>query len=406
MLPGRQNRNIKRISKWIIGIAAACILIYLAASNISGILAELSSFASLFMPLIIGAVIALVINVPMRSIEKRLFPKTTRPRLIRFRRPLAIISAEILVFGIFVLVAALVIPELVKAVALLSGNLLSFVDRLAQLESTIDFSKLPFGNYLSQIDIDWNEIRTSIEQLVRSQGMNAFNTALNTAGSVAGGLLNFVIGSVFAIYALFHKEKLQSQAKRLISAWLPSKAARQIFHISSVCGETFRNFIAAQTTEALILGSMCALGMMILRLPYVPMISALVGVTALIPVIGAFIGTIVGAFMMLTVDPIKTVIFVVFLLILQQIEGNLIYPKVVGASIRLPAMWVLAAVTVGGSAGGPFGMLVGVPTASALYTLIREATEHREQKLASEPGSEAPPAPESTADAVKPEGSG
>ena len=172
MLPGRQNRNIKRISKWIIGIAAACILIYLAASNISGILAELSSFAGLFMPLIIGAVIALVINVPMRSIEKRLFPKTTRPRLIRFRRPLAIISAEILVFGIFVLVAALVIPELVKAVALLSGNLLSFVDRLAQLESTIDFSKLPFGNYLSQIDIDWNEIRTSIEQLVRSQGMN------------------------------------------------------------------------------------------------------------------------------------------------------------------------------------------------------------------------------------------
>ena len=130
------------------------------------------------------------------------------------------------------------------------------------------------------------------------------------------------------------------------------------------------------------------------------MISALVGVTALIPVIGAFIGTIVGAFMILTVDPIKTLIFVIFLLILQQVEGNLIYPKVVGASIRLPAMWVLAAVTVGGSAGGPLGMLVGVPTASALYSLIREATEHREQKILSEPGSEAPPAPDDVSPAA------
>ena len=352
------------------------------------------------MPLIVGAVIALIINVPMRSIEKRLFPKTNRPGLLRLRRPLAIISAELLVFGIFILVAALVIPELIKAIALLSGNLLSFIDRLAQLESTVDFSKLPLGNYLSQIDIDWNEIKISIEQLVKSQGVNAFNTALSTAGSVAGGLLNFIVGSIFAIYALFHKEKLQKQAKRLISAWLPSKTARHIFHISSVCCDTFRNFIAAQTTEALILGSMCALGMMILRLPYVPMISALVGVTALIPVIGAFIGTIVGAFMILTVDPIKTLIFVIFLLILQQVEGNLIYPKVVGASIRLPAMWVLAAVTVGGSAGGPLGMLVGVPTASALYSLIREATEHREQKILSEPGSEAPPAPDDVSPAA------
>ena len=380
----KPKRSVKRLAKLIIGIAAACILIYIAASNLPGILSGVSKVISLFIPLIVGLVIALIINVPMRSFEKRLFAKTNNPKLLKLKRPLAIVLAELLVFGIFVLVALLVIPELVKAIALLSSNLINFIDKMAQFESSIDIRDLPFGNYLTLIDIDWEQIKNEIELFVRSQGSNVMNTALSTLSSVAGGVINFVVGFVFAIYVLFHKKKLQSQSIRLMNAWLPSKLSRYSQHVASVFNDTFRNFIAAQTTEALILGSLCAVGMMILRLPYIPMISALVGVTALIPVIGAFIGTIVGAFMILTVDPIKTIIFVVFLLILQQIEGNLIYPKVVGASIRLPAMWVLAAVTVGGSIGGALGMLIGVPTTSALYTLVREATEKREQRLASD----------------------
>lgn len=378
------STNMKRISKWIVGIVALCILIYLCANNIPGILKAISSIVSLFIPLILGVVIALIINVPMRSIEKRLFAKTNKPKLVKLRRPLAIILSELLVFGIFILVALLVVPELINAITILSGNLIKFINTLSQYEATIDFSSLPFGEYINLDQINWQQIESQIESFVKSQSSTVVNTALSTAFSVAGGFINFVVGFVFSIYTLFHKEKLEQQAKRLLCAWLPAGISNYTIHVASVFSKTFRSFISAQTTEALILGSLCALGMMLLRLPYVTMISALVGVTALIPVIGAFIGTIIGAFMILTVDPFQTIVFVIFLLILQQIEGNLIYPKVVGASIRLPAMWVLAAVTIGGSIGGPIGMLIGVPTTSALYTLIREATENREAKLSAE----------------------
>ena len=190
--------------------------------------------------------------------------------------------------------------------------------------------------------------------------------------------MNFFIGLVFSIYVLANKEKLKRQTLRLIHVWLPQRFGSALVHVVSVCNLSFRNFIAGQATEALILGMLCTIGMLILRLPYAPMIGALVGVTALIPIVGAFIGTIVGAFLILTVSPFKALIFVIFLVILQQIEGNLIYPKVMGARINLPAIWVFAAVTVGGNLAGPVGMLLGVPAASAAYELLKEATSKRE----------------------------
>ena len=194
--------------------------------------------------------------------------------------------------------------------------------------------------------------------------------------------MTFFIGLTFAIYILAGKEKLKRQGFRLMRAWLPRRLGEVLIHVFSVCNQTFRHFIAGQATEAIILGSLCMVGMAILRIPYAPMIGALVGVTALIPVLGAFVGTIIGAIMILTVDPFKALVFVIFLLILQQVEGNLIYPKVAGAKINLPAMWVLAAVTVGGNLAGPLGMLLGVPAASAAYALLREATEKREARMA------------------------
>ena len=189
-----------------------------------------------------------------------------------------------------------------------------------------------------------------------------------------------LVGLVFAVYLLSGKEKLKRQACRLIRVWLPQNMGGIMIHISSVCGDVFHRFVADQFLEALILGTLCMLGMVILRIPYAPMVGALIGVTALIPVVGAFVGTIIGAVMIMTVSPLKAVVFVIFLLILQQVEGNLIYPRVVGAKINLPAIWVLAAVTVGGNLAGPLGMFLGVPAASAAYTLIREATDQREHK--------------------------
>lgn len=186
---------------------------------------------------------------------------------------------------------------------------------------------------------------------------------------------------MFAIYILFSKEKLKSQSKRLIRAWLPESFGKWLIHASSVASVNFRNFISGQTLEAIILGVLCMVGMMILRIPYAPMVGALVGVTALIPVVGGFIGAIVGAFMIVTVSPIKALIFIVFLLILQQLEGDLFYPKVMGSRVNLPAIWIMAAVTIGGELAGPVGMLLSVPMASTAYVLIKEATLNRERRL-------------------------
>ena len=178
--------------------------------------------------------------------------------------------------------------------------------------------------------------------------------------------------------------KLRKQITRLANAWLPIRLVKIISHITLVCTRTFRHFIIGQATEAVILGSLCAIGMWILQIPYAAMIGSLVGVTALLPMVGAFIGAAAGAFIILTESPVKALIFIVFLVILQQIEGNLIYPRVVGSKIHFPAMWVLASIIIGGSLAGPMGMLIGVPIASSAYALLKESTEKREQNTIKE----------------------
>ena len=369
----------KQLAKWVIGVIAACILIFLGVRYISSIAAAASWLVHLVRPLLIGVVLALILNVPLGMFERRLFSKKPTPKKLRARRPLAIVLSLVLVFGIFVGVAVLVIPEFVAAVRVIASMLLSTMDQLAAFESQMDFSRLPFGEYLSRIDIDWLQLRAELELWFKQAGSAIMDRAAGVIGSVASSVIDSLIGFIFSIYVLANKEKLKRQVSRLIRVWLPEKFGGKLIHAARVSADIFRQFIAGQTTEAIILGSLCAVGMWILQIPYAPMVGALVGVMALIPYVGAFISTAVGAFMILTVSPIKALIFVVFLLALQQIEGNLIYPKVVGAKINLPAMWVLAAITVGGNLAGPIGMLLGVPIASAAYALLKEATDRREQ---------------------------
>ena len=369
----------KQLAKWVIGVIAACILIFLGVRYISSIAAAVSWLVHLVRPLLIGVVLALILNVPLGMFERRLFSKKPTPKKLRARRPLAIVLSLVLVFGIFVGVAVLVIPEFVAAVRVIASMLLSTMDQLAAFESQMDFSRLPFGEYLSRIDIDWLQLRAELELWFKQAGSAIMDRAAGVIGSVASSVIDSLIGFIFSIYVLANKEKLKRQVSRLIRVWLPEKFGSKLIHAARVSADIFRQFIAGQTTEAIILGSLCAIGMWVLQIPYAPMVGALVGVMALIPYVGAFISTAVGAFMILTVSPIKALIFVVFLLALQQIEGNLIYPKVVGAKINLPAMWVLAAITVGGNLAGPIGMLLGVPIASAAYALLKEATDRREQ---------------------------
>ena len=367
--------KIHKLTKWLIGVVTACILIYLGMRHLNMIAAGISWLVKIMFPLLLGVVMAFVLNVPMRPIEKHLHLKHEKAK-----RPLAIFLSLVLILGIFTGVAFLVLPEIVDAVRLVAQIILSGIDQATFLEENIDFSTFPFGEYLEQIDIDWGQLKLNLEDWTMSQRDVLLKQAAGTVSSIATGFVNFFIALVFSIYILANKEKLKSQATRLVHAWLSEKLGVSLIHIVSICNVSFRNFIAGQATEAVILGTLCTIGMLILRLPYAPMVGALVGVTALVPIVGAYIGAIAGAFLILTISPLKAFVFIIFLIILQQLEGNLIYPRVVGSRVNLPAMWVLAAVTVGGNLAGPVGMLLGVPAASAIYELLKEATLKREQK--------------------------
>ena len=284
-------------------------------------------------------------------------------------------------------IVGLVIPELISAVKIIIQGAVELLGKLGNDEAAAVFAKIPFGevlyeNVILNYNIDWDKIVSALQGWLTAQSGNIMNTAVGTVSTLVTAIFNFVVALIFAIYVLFSKEKLKRQAVRLTKAWIPEKYGSWIIHAVSVGMRIFRSFVSGQTLEACILGFLCIIGMLILRLPYAPMVGALVGVTAFIPVVGAFVGTIVGAFMILTVSPAKALVFVIYLLVLQQIEGNLIYPKVMGDRVNLPAMWVLAAVTIGGGIAGPVGMLLGVPVVSTIYILLKEETEKREKKLA------------------------
>lgn len=368
----------KKTAKWIIGIAAVCILIYLGVRNIGVVAGAVSWAGELIMPLILGFAFALILNVPMRFFESHMWSKTKKPFLKKIRRPLAFIISLVLIAGILVGIVWLVIPELVSAVKIIVQSVIDFIGKLNSMDEA-QLAELPFGSLL--LNTDWGKLLESLQNWLKTQSGSIMNTAVGTIGSLFGGIFDFFVSFVFSIYILFGKEKLKGQVCRLVRAWLPEEFGNWSIHAARVAGDNMRNFISGQTLEAVILGSLCMVGMLILGIPYAPMVGALVGVTALIPVVGGFIGAIVGAFMILTVSPVKALIFIVFLLILQQLEGNLIYPKVMGSRVNLPAMWILAAVTIGGGIAGPVGMLLAVPVASTVYILVREATEEREKRL-------------------------
>lgn len=373
----KPKKNKKQTLK-IIGIATACILIYLGVKHIAVLASAFSFCLGLIAPLLIGLALALIINVPMRFFQNHLWPKTEKKLLCALRKPVAYIISLLVIIGILVGIVMLVIPTLIKAVTVIVETVIEYINTLSALDKT-ELSNHPLGSLL--LNTNWNKFLDTAQDWLKNQSGNIVNTAFDTISSLLTGIFDAFISFIFSIYILFSKEKLKSQAGRLVRAWLPEKVATWFIHAFNVLSENLRNFISGQTLEALILGLLCMIGMFILGLPYAPMVGALMGVTALIPVIGAFIGAVIGSFMILTVDPMKAIIFLIFIIILLQLEGNLIYPKVMGSRVKLPGLWILTAVTIGGALGGPVGMLLSVPLASTIYVLIKEATEKREQHL-------------------------
>ncbi len=369
----------KKLTRWIIGIAAACILIFLGVQHMRTVANAIYWCLGLASPLLVGLAMAFILNVPLRFFENHLWPKAKKKFWCQARRPIAILISVLVILIALAGVVWLVIPELIEAIGVLVDTAADMVEKLSKMDKT-DISKLPLGKLL--LDIDWDDVQNTAENWLKRQGGTILTTAFDTIGSLVSGIFNFFISFVFAIYILSNKAKLKRQTKRLINAWLPQKHSGWLIHAAGIGNSNLRNFISGQTLEACILGILCMIGMWILRLPYAPMVGTLVGVTAFIPVLGAFLGAGIGAFMILTVSPMKALIFLIFLLVLQQIEENLIYPKVMGRRVNLPGMWVLAAVTLGGGIAGPVGMLLAVPIASTIYTLLKEATLKREQKKA------------------------
>ena len=381
----------KENTKKIVGIVAFAIILGFALQNLGTIVNIFSKFIDVMSPFLVGAAIAFVLNIPMKMFERNLFKdKKTRNGKIkksRLKRPVSILLAIIFIVLIITLVIKLVIPQLLSVLIMFIKSLPAFLYDIKEWALNLTAQYPDISNQIQGIEVNWEKLTNDIINFTTNFATNLISSSIGVVSSLINGIFNFIISIVFAFYILISKEKLKRQAVDVISAYFNEKKAKYIFEISELSKSTFSNFITGQCTEAVVIGTLCFIGMLILRLPFAATISVLVGVTALIPIIGAFLGAIIGAILILSISPIQSVIFIIYLVILQQIESNVIYPKVVGNSMGLPGMWVLMAVVVGGSLGGMLGLLLGLPIVSVLYTILKNDVKKRKgvkQEIAGE----------------------
>ncbi len=358
-----------------IKICVSVFVLYLCIEYFGAFVGFLGMIIGAASPLIVGFVIAYLVNILMSFYEKHYFPKTKSEKLIKTRRPVCMVGAFLSLVAIITLVINLVVPQLVSCIQLLLAKLPGAINYMLAL--TDNWSFVPEDWTQALVNIDWqSRIADFLSMITSSVGSVA-----KVLMSVFSGIITGFIGVIFSIYVLLSKDRLKREFSTLMDRFLPQGIISKVRYVVKTFNDCFKKYISGQCIEAVILGALCTVGMLILRLPYAAMIGAFVAFTALIPVAGAYIGAIVGAFMILTVSPVKALIFIIFLVILQQLEGNLIYPRVVGSSIGLPAIWVLAAITVGGGIMGVMGMLLGVPVAAALYRLLGDSIKSKKLEI-------------------------
>ncbi|MBO5303227.1 MAG: AI-2E family transporter [Lachnospiraceae bacterium] len=351
-------------------VGLSIFVLYLCITYWSVAFGLLTTLLSAAAPLFIGCVVAYIINILMSFYEKFYFTKSKNVKVIKSRRPVCMVLAFITLLAIIALVIGLVVPELVSCVQLIFNKLPDAMNMVVAWLEDIQFVPEDILASIQAIDLE-SRLEQIVNALVSGVG-NVMGTVVSTVASVFSGIVTALLSFIFAIYLLSGKEKLANQFERVMKRYMKKSGYSKVKHVFSVMNDCFHRYIVGQCTEAVILGLLCALGMFILRLPYATMIGALIAFTALIPVAGAYIGAGVGAFMIMTVSPIQALVFLIYIVVLQQVEGNVIYPRVVGSSMGLPAIWVLAAVTVGGGMMGIAGMLIGVPLAATAYRLLKE----------------------------------
>lgn len=361
--------TVKKIRGLIVFAVAAVV----AGINYRSVLLVFMRFVGMLAPFLLGAAIAFVLNVPMRWIENHI--RTGKSD--RVRRAVSLSLALLAVAGILSVVMVLVVPEVFRTLSSLQRNVPVFFAGLqAQLEAF--FSDNPdVIAYINSVEIDWEQLMQQIVAFLSDGAGTVLSTTFSAAMSIVNGVTCFGIGLIFAIYILLQKETLERQMRKVLRAFLPGRTAARVLEVAALTERTFSNFLTGQCVEAVILGLMFFVTLTVFRMPYALLIGVLIAFTALIPIFGAFIGCAVGAFLILIMNPVQALVFIGIFLVLQQIEGNLIYPHVVGNSVGLPSIWVLVAVTLGGSMMGILGMLIFIPLVSVIYSLFRDEVNAR-----------------------------
>ena len=364
------KKSMKKIRELIVFTA----ILVVALWKFDTVLEVAKNIWGILFPFVLGGAIAFVINVPMSFLEKKIFGKTKDGNKVgkKLARPISLLLTIILAVGVIALVMFGVIPQLTRTMGSLMMSIATFIPQMQDWIREFSHNNQDIMKLVNQVQFNPDQaIKWGISILGSGAG-NMMNTTMSAVGSIVSGFATFFIAFSFACYILFQKEKLHVQIRKVFFAFIPKQKAEAFLKICSLTYQTFANFLTGQCVEAVILGSMFVVTLSILKMPYALLIGTLIAFTALIPIFGAFIGCAVGCFLIFMVSPKQAILFIIVFLILQQIEGNLIYPHVVSGSVGLPSIWVLAAVTIGGNLMGIVGMLIFIPLVSVLYTIFRE----------------------------------
>lgn len=378
----------------ILLIITFAVVLYTAAQNLAAIYGAVATVWNVFGVVITGLAMAFVLNVPLKLFENRVFygmSEDRRPYVRKMRRPVSLVCALVVTLGVIVILIAVIMPQLTATVAEVASQLPDYINSVVQWLR--DFLS-GFGitvDALEDFSVDWEQVFSDLTTYLKegsanvlesaaSAGSSVVSTVTDVGGSVISTVMNTFLGLIVAVYVLAQKERIGHFMKRCIDAFLPHRASSAISRIASMASETFSNFVAGQFTDSCILGVLCYVCMRIFRFPYPEVISVVIGVTSLVPMVGSFVGEVIGALLILIVSPIKALLFIVMVLAIQQVDGAFIYPRIVGKSVGLPGVAVFCAVIVGGNVAGVLGSLLGVPVCALLYALLREAVDARQKR--------------------------
>ena len=373
------KENMKKIMLLIV----FTVLVLACAINYKTVFQYIAVFFGIIFPFVLGGIIAFIINIPMRSLEKNLFgriPWKKNEKRKGLIRGLSMVTAMALIVAVVVLVFFVVVPQLGDTVMEVSNNIVQFWPKVQEWAMKIFSDNPEIMEWVNSIEIDWESLVKEAISFLQTGAGTILGSTFNVAKVIVNFATNFAVAFVFAIYVLLQKEKLQVQIRKVMYAFLPERVVESTLDVCRLANKTFSNFLTGQCLEAVILGCMFVIAMSIFRFPYALLIGVLIAFTALIPIFGAFIGCAVGTFLILIENPMQALGFIILFLVLQQIEGNLIYPHVVGNSVGLPSIWVLVAVTLGASLMGVAGMLIFIPLLSVIYTLFRRHVYKRLKK--------------------------